>query len=391
MGVVLRKKLDPKDKSMLFTRPKPKSEFFGSAPNLLIGTHGYPFVNVGALIDEETSTKLDNPKLLAKTNKDINNILLQRQSLINSQAKMSVKEVSKTRFSEQTQDIAKSVRAVDTEVHLDKPLVSSMKFYEQAMPHGPSAQLKKLEITSNPSIPNKIEQITSDTDVLANDAMGELQGKGYDEYYLTKLLSSGTLGKQRKIVPTKWAITAVDDTYGKKLRENLLDNKESDLTIYKGDYLGNYFIIIIQPGEWSFELLEIALPDSEYNDLSVPTIGMDYEFATGRKKYAENCAGGYYAARLPVMEFLKKNKLQGRVSVFRFITKEYTVPLGVWVVREGVRMSLNNIIQKEGFEMKDLKTILRKEFLEHGNLDVDEIISASILLKIRQMSLNRFF
>ena len=69
------------------------------------------------------------------------------------------------------------------------------------MPHGPSAELKKLELTSNPRIPNKIEKITSETDIFANAAMKELQSKGFDEYYLTKLLSTGTLGKQRKIVP----------------------------------------------------------------------------------------------------------------------------------------------------------------------------------------------
>lgn len=391
MGVILRKKLDPKDKSMLFSRPMPKSRFSGTAPNLLIGAYGYPNVTVGALIDEDKKTQLDNPKILAKTNNDINNILSQRQSLINSQAKIDVKAVRQSKFSIQTQDIAKSLRPVDSEVELTKPLTASMKFYEQAMPHGPSAELKKLDLTSNPLIPKKIENITGDTDVLANTAMSELQSKGYDEYYLTRLLSAGTLGRQRKIVPTKWAITAVDDTYGNKLREEIIDNKESDLKIYKGDYLGNYYIIVIQPGEWSFELLEMALPDSEYNDLNVTTIGIDYEFTQGRKKYAENTTGGYYAARLPVLEYFKKNKLQGRVSVFRFITKEYTVPLGVWVVREGVRNSLTNLLQKENLSLNDLKSVLLEEFREHKIADGQEILDASVLLKMRQTSLNSFF
>lgn len=391
MAAILRKKLDPKDKSMLFSRPMPKSEFSGTAPNLLIGSFGYPFVNVGALIDEEKSSQLDNPKILAKTNNDINDILRQRQSLINSQAKVNAKNVSSSKFSLQTQDIAKSARPVDSEVELTKPLISSMKFYEQAMPHGPSAELKRLDLTSNPLIPKKIEQLTSDTDVLANTAMKELQQKGFDEYYLTRLLSAGTLGKQRKIVPTKWSITAVDDTYGSSVRELILDNPESDLKLYKGDYLGNYYLILIQPGDWSFELLEIALPDSEYNDLSVYTIGMDFEFTQGRTKYAENTAGGYYAARLPILDFFKKNKLQGRVSVFRIITKEYTVPLGVWVVREGVRMSLKEPIQKEDLTFSDSKQIMIEEMKKHGISDPQDVLNASVLLKMKQMSLNKFF
>ena len=63
--------------------------------------------------------------------------------------------------------------------------------------------------------------------------MSELQNKGIDEYHMTKLLSAGTLGQgdKRKIVPTKWSITAVDDTYGKKIREEIQHYFQSVLPI----------------------------------------------------------------------------------------------------------------------------------------------------------------
>ena len=70
----------------------------------------------------------------------------------------------------------------------------------------------------------------------------------------------------------------------------------------------------------------------------------DYEEFNGRKNYAYETAGGYYAARLAVLEYLKKNKIQARIIAYRKITPEYLAPLGVWVVREAARKAMNNKI-----------------------------------------------
>ena len=386
----LGKKGEP-EKSILFSRPIPKSTFSGKTPNVLIGSYGYPEVNVGALVDEENNTTLDNPKFLAKTNNDINNILKQRQSLINSQLKIKVKNI-KHKFSETTQDIAKSALPVDSEVELEKPLSLNASFYDQAMPHGPSALLKKMDLTSNPKIPKQIESATSDTDVKAQDAMEELGKKGFDEYYLTRLLSTGTLGIDRKIVPTKWAITAVDDNIAKEIRLTVLDYPDINPTLFTGNYLGNYYVIIMMPGDWSFELIEYVNKDTIYNQGDEIIVGQDHEFAQGRKKYAENTTGGYYAARLPILHFLKKQKKQGRVVIFRTITKEYTVPLGVWVVREGVRNSLIRPVRSD--EISDTDTLLKaakEEIKKLGINDPDKFLSLSVILKEEQKTLKRWF
>ena len=42
----------------------------------------------------------------------------------------------------------------------------------------------------------------------------------------------------------------------------------------------------------------------------------DYEPYTGRKTYAENCVGGYYAARLPILEKLKDIIPEKRIEYF---------------------------------------------------------------------------
>ncbi|MCF7798600.1 hypothetical protein K9M74_01720 [Candidatus Woesearchaeota archaeon] len=386
----LGKKGEP-EKSILFSRPVPKKAFSGKTPNILIGSYGYPEVNVGALVDEENNTTIDNPKFLAKTNRDINNILTQRQSLINSQLKVRVKDI-KHKFAQTSQDIAKSALPVDSEVQLEKPLSLNASFYDQAMPHGPSALLKKMDLTSNPKIPKHIESATSDSDVKAQTVMDELGKKGFDEYYLTRLLSTGTLGIDRKIVPTKWAITAVDDNLAKELHKQILDFPDANYALHTGNYLGNYYIILIIPGDWSFELIEYVHKGTIYNQGNDIIVGQDHEFAQGRKKYAENTTGGYYAARLPILQFLKKHRKQGRVIIFRTITEEYTVPLGVWVVREGVRNSLNKPVNSD--EISDSESLLRaakKEAKKLNIADPDKFINLSIVLKEEQKSLKRWF
>ena len=66
----------------------------------------------------------------------------------------------------------------------------------------------------------------------------------------------------------------------------------------------------------------------------------DFEDVFGRTTYASQCAGGYYAVRLAVLEALAREQRQYSVLVLRFIDDTYTTPLGVWVVRETLRHML---------------------------------------------------
>jgi hypothetical protein len=76
---------------------------------------------------------------------------------------------------------------------------------------------------------------------------------------------------------------------------------------------------------------------------SMIDIGLgDWEGYNGRTVYASNVTGGYYAARLAATEYLLKIQKQAQIIVFREITSEYKFPLGVWVVRMGVRGAFDN-------------------------------------------------
>ena len=83
-------------------------------------------------------------------------------------------------------------------------------------PTGPNGSLIKAKITSNSKIHTKVDKVVSDIDLKSVDAMVYLHKNDFDENFLSKILSIGTLGikKNRKLVPTRWGITAVDDTLG---------------------------------------------------------------------------------------------------------------------------------------------------------------------------------
>jgi hypothetical protein len=103
----------------------------------------------------------------------------------------------------------------------------------------------------------------------------------------------------------------------------------------------------------------------------------DYELYDGRKKYAENCVGGYYAARMSVLEKLRDMKRQALVITLRFITSEYTSPLGVWVCREACRRAFN---KGWDFDSKaEMVSFARNLVKEKFAQDLDKVLKDSKL------------
>jgi hypothetical protein len=186
-----------------------------------------------------------------------------------------------------------------------------------------------------------VDYLVYDTDALAKDAINELLKSDVSTEHITRLFSIGLLGKERKIVPTRWSITAVDDMAGKDLADRIRDfSWISEIQLFSGTHFGNHFEVLFLPRAYSFELIEVWLPKTVWSGESV-WIGEDSEGLNGKKGYSP-LAGGYYAARLPVLEYLTEIKKQASVFVLREISPDYWAPLGVWVVREGMRNALLN-------------------------------------------------
>jgi len=276
---------------------------------------------------------------------------------------------------ELSQDIGMSSKPVDVEINIKEKPKFRLNVDSNMAPYGPNAILKKVKLQSNPKIHTKVYKVFSDTDLKANDAINYLYNNNFDENFLTRILSVGTLGlkKSRKLVPTRWSIVAVDSNIGNHLVSKIKDYNFSNYLAYFGGYLGNYYLILLFPEIWSYELFETYL--GNHNNYMT-----DYEPYEGRKKYVEQTAGGFYACRLPILEKLNSIKRQASILALRFITDEYTMPLGVFVCREATRKALNN--KPIEFSSKELlinyaKTLINKKF----GYNVVCILKNSILLR----------
>ncbi len=271
-----------------------------------------------------------------------------RQQLLRSNKAVSVFDAAKPSYElAEMQELVMASDPTSIEVKLKKKPSPSLSFHESAAPHGPSAPLIKMRLDENPSIAKKIDYAVSDTDLKSSDAMMRLHEAGFPISRLYKLLSAGTLGigKRRKFVPTRWSIVAAQSTISNRLIDEIKYFQHlGEIELFSSEYLGNRFFILLIPGAWSFENLETWVPGSVWyqeKDASKVHIIQDHEFYSGRKTYASNISGAYYAARLSVAEHLHKVKRQASAIVFREITPEYQLGLGDWVIQESVKNALS--------------------------------------------------
>lgn len=356
-----------------------KEEMAGRVSNLIIGSFGYPNVRTNFMATEDYDEN-ENPLLWSKNEAsyDLAKIIELRSTLTSSKTNITIKKGFQA---DKLKEVSLAKSPVDAEILYKKRPYVRMSYDTDLLPYGAEAPLKSMKITSNPLIDGRVEKVEEDTDLKSDKAITELFSKGIDEHYITKVFSAGNLGikQERRVVPTKWAITAVDDTIGKSLSSNTIDSKEHDYSVQFGGYLGNYYLTIFLPGPWRYELFETYV-GSGLSNPSIYDSASDYEDALGRKSYASNTVGGYYASRLAVLEKLNADKKKASVIVLRFITDEYWAPMGVWVVREATRKCMDARPIKAS-DIDDALKIAKIIAEQNFNVDLDVIYSKSKLLK----------
>ena len=353
-----------------FSKTKRNVEIFGaSPPGFFVGHFNYPNVQIGPLVpfqdfklDLEVSDNsiLDAPELWF--GKELVDVVKYRSSLVRNNFRTNVQlakierkitpSLEIQRLLDSSQQLAMAARPVDTETKLDK-MNLRMMLDNHAPPLGPSGITKSIKIAENVKVHPKVEYCVSDTDLKAVDAVSEyLFFKGnVPQSTIKRVFSAGLLGKKenRRLVPTRWSITAVDDIISKALINEIKKFPEiNEYQIFQSSYLDNHFKVLLFPGKFLYEMNEVWAPNTLWNislsgntrDLK-PQIMTDYEFYEGRKKYASNITGAYYAARKEICEYLYKIRRQARVLIFREVRGGYVVPLGVWVIRETVKNAMN--------------------------------------------------
>jgi DNA repair protein NreA len=320
-----------------------------SPPSVFIGRIGYPNVYVGPLVPpvHEDTSIYDLPEQWF--GKSIDEIVGFRSLLIRGKHRVHVQKFSEAgKILEQTRDLALAENSVDTELNLTKKPRGSIFMDDAVQPFGPSAPIKDLRV-GNARYEHRIEKAYYDTDLRATQAVLELYDRGVMVTKIQKAFSVGAFGieKNRRLVPTRWSITAVDDIVSKNLAETVKTFPEiNEYRVYESVYLDNIFEILMIPAQWSYESMEAWYPGTVWNPHGRNTaIFSDWEGNNGRKTYAE-IGGCYYSARLAVCEQLIKERRQATVIVLREARPGYIMPVGVWQVRENVRNAMKHVPYK---------------------------------------------
>jgi DNA repair protein NreA len=314
-----------------------------SPPSVFIGRIGYPHVYVGPLVPpvHEDTSLYDLPEQWF--GRPIDEIVGFRSMLIRGKHRVHVQKFTEAgKIMEQTRDLALAENSVDTELNLTKKPRGSIFLDDSVQPFGPSAPIRDLHV-GNARYDQHVEKAYYDTDLRATEAVLDLYDRGVMVTKIQKAFSVGAFGieKNRRLVPTRWSITAVDDIVSKNLAETVKAFPEiNEYRVYESVYMDNVFEILMIPAQWSYESMEAWYPGTVWNPHGTHTaIYSDYEGNNGRTTYAE-IGGCYYSARLAVCEQLIKERRQATVVVLREARPGYIMPIGVWQVRENVRNAM---------------------------------------------------
>jgi hypothetical protein len=350
-----------------------------SPPSVFVGSYNYPKVAVGPMVPpiHGDTSLLDAPEhWLGKSLEEIVNY---RLNLIRGIQKVSVIDPS-GRYIENLQEIAMAEKPTDSDIQFHKSTTPIISLDGESAPFGPIGEIKSAKF-SNSSPEKQIEKVFYDKDLKAQDAVLSLYNSGIEISKIQKCFSIGMMGKKRKLVPTRWSITATDDIISKDLVDQILNYSLIDACkVFSFEHLGNLFSVILFPHRWIFEMIEA------WYSHGILGFGSDSEDARGIN-HPPAIAGAYFAAKLAVAEYLVKNKIQSGVLILREIRPEYAIPVGVWQIREGIRAAMTQKPQEvsildEAIDIACKKmSITKSEWMPKG----------SILKRIKQMSLTDFF
>lgn len=316
-------------------------------PSVFIGRYGYPKVKVGPMVPpfHGDTTILDKPEMWL--GKSLEDIVQYRLSLVRGVSDINVHAAS-GRYIETLQELAMASKSAESEALFEKKPVADIeqeKDLGESAPFGPVAPLKSFK-TASLSIDKRLENVYYDKDLRAAEAIVDLFQQEVEVSRIHRVLSVGMLGlqKNRRLVPTRWSISATDNIISVSLIKSIVSYAQIDLfEVYKHSHLGNYYSVILVPDDvWSFEMKEVWFDKN--GNLGM---GVDFEDARGLDHYP-SIAGAYFAARLGVAEHLVQRRRKAAALVLREIHSDYVMPVGVWQIREGIRVALKN--EKRQFE-----------------------------------------
>ncbi|PKL67878.1 MAG: hypothetical protein CVV28_03910 [Methanobacteriales archaeon HGW-Methanobacteriales-1] len=326
-------------------------ELDGSTPpSVFIGSWNYPKVYAGPMMVpmQGDTAIMDSPESWIPGEKSQNDIIGYRLSLVRGKQTVSIDDINNS-FVEKLQEISLSSTSIDSEATFNKR-PRGLSFSEETTPHGPSALIEKFDIDAV-KWDRELEKVFYDSDLRAREALTELHNNGVPFSNVQKAFSVGAIGtgKRRKLVPTRWSITACDSTLADSLLKNVRNYEIIDThRVYEFSSLNNYYAVILIPTEWQYEWMEAFIRVLGKEEL----IFSDYETNAGKKEYSR-VGGCYYTCKMGVLDALNREQKQAGAIVLREAYSGY-VPLGVFNVRENVKYAMEQPCK----EFEDLKSSL---------------------------------
>lgn len=314
---------------------KPTKEIDGYGSSAIVGERNYPQLKVyNSSNEDKKSSFLNSNKIVKQSYSKI--IKYKARNILGNTNNIYVKKTN-DKVLTQIQDIYKAKKEVEftskfeSELKFNKPIVNKLSGVL-----GTKNELLNIELNENAKTSKQVEKYSAD-DIKSKEAVINLYEKGVNESQIINLLTLGNFGLalNRKIVPTRWAITAYDKAienhlYSKIINYKLIDSYE----LYFKKDKGNSFLIILLPDTYSAENYEFMSNNWQASDY----VGVDNQL----KKKEPSTAGGLFATKLAINEYLFKRKKQAQYICIRFIDN-YEVPLGVIFVRETVRETMKKI------------------------------------------------
>jgi len=356
-----------------------------SPPSVFIGSWNYPDVYAGPMITPMHGDTgiMDRPEAWISGNRTQREIIGYRMNLVRGKHMTNACDLD-NRFVEKLQEIVLADGSIESEAAFEST-PAGHSFSEEHTPFGPSAPLERFEIEAK-RWDRSLEKVFYDTDLTARNAVLDLHHSGLAFSSIQKAFSAGTMGRgpNRRLVPTRWSITACDTMIGDRLLSEVKKCPVIDTwRLHEFSSLHNRYAVILMPTGWQYEWTEAFLHVLGNEEL----VFSDHEGFRGKTGYSP-LGGCYYSCKMAVLEALAREHRQAGAIILREALPGY-VPMGVFNVRENVRSAM----REPATEFEDIRSALA-HISERFTLPVQRFITETTLLqesiRQRQCTLSAF-
>ncbi|RLG88517.1 MAG: hypothetical protein DRO18_01235 [Thermoprotei archaeon] len=331
-----------------------------SPPSVFISWYDYPKV-IAAIASPPLrgdTSHYERSEVWLKLNLSVDDLLTMRLTLIRGGSNVSIHDLS-NKYVSYLQEVALAEKPVDVELQFSKPPKPKIELDELNPPIGPLAPVRSVRLGSNPYFGRYVEKVFNDTDMNAREAVNYLYRSGIEVSRIIRIFSVGGvgIGNLRRLVPTRWSITAVDKIISDELVNRIKSYEPlSEVLVFQYRVFDNAFMAVLIPSRtgW-FEWMEAWFPGSTWNRFgSEVVIEGDWEGPQGRTTYPD-IGGCYYASRLAVAEYLNRIRRKAIAVLMREIYPSFNIPIGVWFVRESLRI----MFKQKPIKLSDVKDLIK--------------------------------